>query len=205
MSSKIQTMVAMVVVAILASVGTATAGTLITGKQVKNGSLTGADLKNGSVAKKDLSQGIKDTLTVKTAKITGLDGKDGTNGKDGAPGPMGPQGPKGDRGDVTNVQGDSIVGPKGDPGPQGPQGPAGQSQFVFHDGTSTSIAPGNAETVSGRCDNGEKVVSGTVSGWGGVIMATSTDRGNPQSFQATVRNLDSTYTVYYYVTAVCAK
>lgn len=81
--------------------GSATAAILITGKNVKNGSLTGADIKDDSVGGVDIKDG--DLLA-----------------KDFAAGqlPTGAPGPKGETGEP---------GPKGDPGSQGPQGPQGSA------------------------------------------------------------------------------
>lgn len=67
--------------------GTATATLLITGKNVKNGSLTGADVKNSSLTSVD----------VKDASLLARDFKTGQL-------PAGAQGPQG------------VAGPKGDPG-----------------------------------------------------------------------------------------
>jgi hypothetical protein len=77
--------------------GTAVAaGTLITGKQIKNSSITGADVKNKSLTQRDFRGSVR--------------------GPQGLTGPAGPQGPQG-------VQG--MAGPKGDKGDQGIQGPPG--------------------------------------------------------------------------------
>jgi hypothetical protein len=80
--------------------GTAVAaGTLITGKQIKNGSITGADVKNKSLTPRDFRGSIR-----------------GPQGLTGPAGPQGPQGPQGAQG---------MAGPKGDKGDQGLQGPPG--------------------------------------------------------------------------------
>jgi hypothetical protein len=79
--------------------GTAFAATtVITGKNVKNGSLTGADVKNSSLTGTD----------VKNGSLTGTDVKDKTLSPADFNGSV--QGPKGDKGD----KGDP--GEKGDPG-----------------------------------------------------------------------------------------
>ena len=70
------------------------AATLITGKNVKNGSLTGADVKNSSLTGTD----------VKNSSLTGTDVKNKS---------LGP-------GDFNG----SVAGPKGDTGPPGPAGPS---------------------------------------------------------------------------------
>lgn len=61
--------------------GSAIAGSMITGKQVKNASLTGADIKNKSLSVSDLSQKSRDALK-------GNVGPAGAQGATGAQGPM---------------------------------------------------------------------------------------------------------------------
>ena len=62
------TLLALVVVALVSVAGSATAAKLITGKQVKNGSLTSVDVRNNNLTGADL----------KTGSIPGADLKDGT-------------------------------------------------------------------------------------------------------------------------------
>ena len=88
----------------LLGAGSATAGSLITGKQVKNSSLTGADVRDRSITARDLARGLA------------ARGPQGVPGSPGAPGPAGPKGDPGPRGEI---------GPKGDTGERGPQGPPG--------------------------------------------------------------------------------
>ncbi len=83
---------------VLISAGSATAARLITGKDIKNGSVTGQDIKNKSIGAVDLSAGAKKSLT----------------------GPAGPAGPAGAAGGPAGP-----VGPAGATGPAGPGGPAG--------------------------------------------------------------------------------
>ena len=77
-----KTIVACALVALAVGATTATAAQLITGKQIKNGSITGKDLKRGTVTKKRLSGAVRAELA-----------------KQGARGPAGPVGPKGDKGE----------------------------------------------------------------------------------------------------------
>lgn len=79
-------MLAVAVVALGAA--TATAATLITGKQVKNKSLTGKDVKPKSLAVKHLSAKARTSLK-------------GQAGPQGEAGPKGDKGEKGDRGPST--------------------------------------------------------------------------------------------------------
>lgn len=72
----------------LAAGGTAVAASLITGKDVKNGSLTGKDVKNGSLKAKELTSGARRSLR----------GQKGAKGDTGAAGAKGDKGDKGDPG-----------------------------------------------------------------------------------------------------------
>jgi hypothetical protein len=97
-----KTILACVAVALIVGTTSATAATLITGKQIKNGSITGQDLKNGSIKGADLAQGIRSRL-----QPVGAQG--GSVPVPGAAGATGESGAKGDKGDK---------GPQGDPGPK---------------------------------------------------------------------------------------
>lgn len=76
-NNKIARLVTTIVVAALAiamfSGGSAVAGKLLTGKNIKNSSLTGADIKNGSVGTNDLTGPAK-------AAMTGAKGDPGDSG-----------------------------------------------------------------------------------------------------------------------------
>ena len=78
---------------VISLTGTATAATvtLITGRDVKNGSLTGADVRDHSVGLRDLSPRA-------IAALRGANGDAGAVGPQGAPGTAGPQGPAGSEG-----------------------------------------------------------------------------------------------------------
>jgi hypothetical protein len=90
--------------------GTAvSAGTLITGKQVKNGSITGADVKNMSLTPRDFRGSVR-----------GPHGPPGPAGPQGPTGPTGPTGAPGSVGPAGPIGAPGPVGPKGDIGPQGP-------------------------------------------------------------------------------------
>jgi hypothetical protein len=80
-----KSILACVAVALIVGTTSATAATLVTGKQVKDGSLTGADVKNGSLRKADLSD----------KAINSLKGKNGATGPQGAAGAKGEVGPAG--------------------------------------------------------------------------------------------------------------
>src|SRR6476660_2403644 len=72
-----------VVAVVVACAGSATAASLITGAQIKNGSITGLDIKRGSVQRSDLAPNARPKAS---------------SGRSGSQGPAGPAGPKGDTG-----------------------------------------------------------------------------------------------------------
>jgi hypothetical protein len=102
---------ASLIVAVVAS--SATARSLITGLQIKNGSITSADLADGTIKSRDLAPSLRHAQAVVP----------GPQGPQGAQGEAGPQGPKGDAG----AQG--AQGPAGPQGAAGAQGPAGPPQW----------------------------------------------------------------------------
>jgi hypothetical protein len=87
-------LVVAIVALFVAFSGTATAALVMTGKQIKDGTITGKDLKNRTLGTNKLSKKAVSLL----------------KGQQGVAGPAGPQGPKGEAG----VQG--VQGPKGDTG-----------------------------------------------------------------------------------------
>jgi hypothetical protein len=100
----------------VAFASSATARSLITGLQIKNGSITSADLADGTIKSRDLAPSLRHAQAVVP----------GPQGPQGAQGEAGPQGSKGDPG----AQG--AQGPQGPAGPQGAtgaQGPAGPPQW----------------------------------------------------------------------------
>jgi hypothetical protein len=115
---------------------------LVTGKDIKDGSITGADVKN------------------KSLPLSKLAGRLPTGGPRGAAGPAGPTGPKGDIGLQGEPGPPGEQGPGGDQGPQGPPGPAGndgqngQGPAYFHETasvqlTATAASEGAADVVAG--------------------------------------------------------
>jgi hypothetical protein len=97
--------------------------------------ITGADIKDGSISRADLS-----SRTVKSLK--GKGGPAGPAGRDGSGGPAGPQGstgPEGPRGPVGPAGPAGPAGPRGDTGARGPQGDLGDQGPPGNDG-----APGQS-------------------------------------------------------------
>ncbi len=116
-------MVVAVVALLAATAGTAVgqdavtaAKKLVTGKQIKNGSVTGKDINNGSLTGKDFAGGGG------PKGGTGSQGPVGTKGAAGAQGPAGPKGADGAKGAAGGVAG--PTGQRGPTGPTGPKGPA---------------------------------------------------------------------------------
>jgi hypothetical protein len=126
----------------LSASGGAVAGSLITGKQIKDGTITTKDVKDRSLTSDDLSN----------ATITSLQGQTGERGPAGATGPAGAQGPQGPAG----AQG--AAGEKGPAGTNGTNGTNGVSGYELVSASSTSTASQAVATVLGNCPSGKKVV-----------------------------------------------
>lgn len=113
--------------------GTAMAGILITGANVKNGTLTGVDVKNESLGTVDIRNGSLRPIDFKGGKL-----------------PAGPQGPAG------------PAGPSGPQGPAGQPGAAGVSGYEVVSESRTVHAPFGAVSLntSATCPQGKVVVGG---------------------------------------------
>ena len=116
---------------ILVGAGSAEGARLLTGKDVRNGSLTGTDVKDGSLSGADVRGASLTQEAFSGVTRQALRGPAGAQGQTGGSGPAGAKGEKGDagspgpKGETTTVSGDSVVGPRGDPGAAGGTGPAG--------------------------------------------------------------------------------
>lgn len=97
-SSRWTTAVAFVLGLVVATAGTATAARLITGKQIKD----------GSIGTKDLSKAVQAQL--KKAGRAGATGPAGPAGPAGAAGAPGAQGPRGETGPATGAAGGDLAG-----------------------------------------------------------------------------------------------
>lgn len=116
-----QTIVACAVTALVVGGGSATAASLITSAQIKDGTVQNRDIKKGAISLNRLTPGVQ--ALIRAGAVTplsgqsvgakgdkgdpgapgqpgagGAPGSNGTNGTNGAPGAPGPQGPKGDNG-----------------------------------------------------------------------------------------------------------
>jgi hypothetical protein len=116
-----RTILACAAAALIAGSTSATAATLITSADIKNGTIQASDIRKGTIPENRLSDGVREMLH--TAGQVGPAGKDGATvyGPKGDPGPPGEQGPAGPPG----RDGSGNQGPQGAPGPQGPPGGVG--------------------------------------------------------------------------------
>jgi hypothetical protein len=144
--------------ALMLAAGTgATASLLITGKQIKDGSVTSKDIKNRSLKVKDLSTKAK-------AKLKGATGPAGPAGATGATGPAGPAGPSG------------LPGLPGLPGLSG-------FQVVP---SSTSLTGLLSGSTTASCPDGKKALSATGGLTTPVLgILTQVTRVSETAFQAT--------------------
>jgi hypothetical protein len=110
--------------------GTAVAGALITGKNVKNNSIAGIDILNESLGSKDVKNG---SLLPKDFKAGVLPA--------GAQGPAGPAGP---------------VGPAGPQGPAGANGVSGHEIVTV----ATAMNSDTEKSITATCPAGKKPVGG---------------------------------------------
>jgi hypothetical protein len=116
--------------------------------------ITGADVKNGSLTRADLSKRTLKSLKGKRGRpgrdgFVGARGPQGDTGPEGARGPAGPAGPQGPRGSVGDTGPQGPQGRTGPIGPDGPQGPAGQSiAGQFSTGTTPVDTTGSDGTLA---------------------------------------------------------
>ena len=101
----------------IVTAGTAAVEALITGAQIKDGTVASRDIANGTIKRADIAD----------AAAAALRGQRGARGAVGPPGPAGPAGPAGQQG-PTGAAGSQ--GPAGAQGPQGVKGDTGQGLHV---------------------------------------------------------------------------
>lgn len=184
---------------VLASTGGAVAGSLITGKKIKDGTITSADIKNRTLKSNDLSPAAVKTLR-------GRPGDRGPAGASGTTGPQGTAGPAGSQG---------TAGPAGPQGERGPAGPKGLTSVR----NVTGPMPSSATEATGRvfCDPEEIAIGGGVialHGQGGAVPALAASQSSrgasdgpmaPGSgWEIRVRNQASTGTVSATIFVLCA-
>jgi hypothetical protein len=109
---------------VVACAGSATAATVITGRQIANRSVSGADLKKRTLSKAHFKAGVLPKAG------GGKEGPAGSAGPQGAPGPQGP------------------AGQNGAAGPQGPAGPIGPSRATHDQIATFGQLPASAAPVA---------------------------------------------------------
>jgi Collagen triple helix repeat (20 copies) len=87
--------------------GTATAALVMTGKQIKDGTITSKDLRNGTLGTNKLSKRAVSSLKGQRGPA-GPAGPQGPTGQQGPQGPQGPAGPSGDTGEIGPSNGFSV-------------------------------------------------------------------------------------------------
>jgi Collagen triple helix repeat (20 copies) len=137
--------------------------------------ITGADIKDGSVTRADLSRRTVRSLKGKRGKTgpAGRDGFAGPQGPQGSTGPEGPRGPVGPAGPQGQKGTTGDTGAKGDQCDQGDQGDTGDTgapgQFLVWD---TVAGPQDAGTALATSSPGPDGSEGTeVSNGGTYLMA----------------------------------
>jgi len=169
--------------------GTAAAVSLVTGKQIKDGSVRSRDIGNGSLTGSDVAD-----KSLTPADFTGsIQGPTGPQGPAGAQGPRGLQGLQGTAG---------AQGAKGDTGAPGPAGVSGL-RYVASDGS--SVAAGSWKGLFIYCDD-QKVLGGGLSTYPDTDKARivqSAPLNGGTGWYVKVRNEGSTdFTAYGW--AICA-
>jgi hypothetical protein len=127
--------------------GSAGVQALVTGAQIKDGSIESVDIENRTIRGLDLSRAL-------VASLRGQRGARGPAGPQGAAGPAGPAGPAGAQG----PQG--AQGPAGPRGEQGPAGPATAAGLVAMRTSGFSLGPNESGLFTATCEPGEKAISG---------------------------------------------
>jgi hypothetical protein len=150
-------MIVAIIAVVLATTGSAFAArALITGADIKDGSITRADLSGKTIKSLRGQRG--------PAGINGRDGFAGPEGPQGSTGPEGPRGPAGPAGPQgqKGTTGDTGArGPQGATGPQGPQGDLGPQGNPGTPGTpgqslvfNAAVGPTDAGTPLAQASSG---------------------------------------------------
>jgi hypothetical protein len=158
--------------------GPAEAGRLLTGKQIRDGSITGRDIRDASVGYNDINSKLADIID--------------------EPGPKGPAGPAGPVG---------PAGPQGAQGPQGPQGPAGlnaTSDITTISGEG-AVPDGQVAVYTLPCPDGTTAISGGFYADSGMVYYSAPTDPERTGWDAALDNTiantgDATLTIF----ALCA-
>ena len=130
---------------VIATAGTAGVQALITGAQIKDGTIESRDIENGTIARADIGAATLSSLR-------------GERGRVGAPGPLGAGGPQG------------AAGPQGVAGPQGPQGAGGVTGAQGPQGVKGD--PGSGVHVTGSVPTAADLPAGAAEGDAYIVAAT---------------------------------
>jgi hypothetical protein len=151
-------------IALLAALsGTAVAGGLITGAQIKDNTVSSLDLTNGNVKSIDVLNNSLTSLDVRNGTLRPVDFAPGVLKGAGA-GPAGAQGPAGPQGAP------GPAGPQGPAGPAGPQGGPGLSGVEIVSGQ-TANNSGSPKSLNVSCPGAKKLIGGgaRLVGQGGAV------------------------------------
>lgn len=152
---------------VLSCTGTAVAGVdLITGAEVKDGSLTGADVRNASLSGLDIKDGSVSSKAFSLearSNLRGLQGSAGPQGATGATGAAGPQGAAGLGTLTTTITGSDVTGYQDDaPLATGALASAGD-YVIFSNLTVHNTGANNEDLSCGFNVNGDNQGAGGVS------------------------------------------
>lgn len=191
---------ALVVALAVAAGASGTVRSLITGAQIKDGSVASRDIANRTLVARDLSPALVASLRGQAgaAGATGAKGDTGDRGPAGPQGPRGPQGAQGPQGEPGD--------PGGPPGPEGPKGdPGGLAGYEIVVSAPISLAVDFMATGEAPCPAGKVAVGGGAKGVDAdrfVVVVGSSPSANGAGWTATVASEESTsFRVY----AVCAE
>ncbi|WP_022928803.1 collagen-like triple helix repeat-containing protein [Patulibacter americanus] len=124
--------------------GTATAATMISGKEIKNNTVTGADVKSSSLTGSDIKNRSLSASDLSASALATLKSS-GAAGPAGPAGPQGAQGPQGAKGDTGAPGAPGEPGAPGANGVDGAQGPAGLIK-VYRTSAGSDNLPINTES-----------------------------------------------------------
>lgn len=189
------TVAAVLLAAVAAGVllgGPADAASLISGRQIKDGSVTGRDIANGSVTGADVRDGAlaaRDFAGLPEG-AQGPPGEPGATGQPGVRGPAGPAGPSG------------PAGPEGPPGPTGSLGRPGPAGITYHN--AGTVVPGDGvATKTALCPQNTRALGGgtaTVLDYYFIVVVESAPADNGYGWVATLQNeYDFPITAYTWV------
>ena len=177
--------------------GTASAAVLITGKQVKDGSVSARDITNRSLTGLD----VKDKSLTPLDFNGSVEGPTGPTGPAGPAGAAGPQGLKGDRGEQGPA---GASGPTGPIGPTGARGPSGVSGWHYNTAVRYIKGDGNWDGWDVDCPAGKALGGGVSisSPYYSQVLETS-PAGQGTGWHVAVRN-DGSATFSAYAWVICA-